>query len=355
MSYTRRYSDSITVSGSKTVSVSYPASQNGGTTSATVHYTEVVPVDVNIHVDTIPFDHSVSHVKGTVDLLTGAVVATETAEILSKEKTSNKVAETIIGGFFSYIRSEISQQIAELTQAIDAHTMHLKELMQSCIAKTKQMEGDFNRISNRYLKIFDDLNNELSNRIFELDRAAFIFKKETDNQKIRTSDNDLVNTIAIFGKESSDLHSKISASIAKKRALDTLNKSKLFLWQQKKLNTTIQQSMINDNTSYSIFLPVCFIETNNVSNQINKSIFSTDYVSTLKDKSQRNELIEQFSSDKLEWGKMKQYDQKNISLYFNTELNEQSSANDTHSMRVRDMIQKIANISSINVIHLQQN
>ena len=48
MSYSRSYSETITVSGSKTVNVSYPASQNGGTTSATVHYTEYVPVNVNI-------------------------------------------------------------------------------------------------------------------------------------------------------------------------------------------------------------------------------------------------------------------------------------------------------------------
>ncbi|MDO9258116.1 MAG: hypothetical protein Q7U54_21575, partial [Bacteroidales bacterium] len=335
--------------------VSYPASQNGGTTSATVHYTEVVPVDVNIHVDTNPFDNSVEHCGNNVNLLTAAVVATESAEIISKELNSQKVANTIIGGFFSYIRSEISQQIAELSLSIDAQTMHLKELMQSCRAKSIQMEGDFNRIASRYVKIFDDLNNELSNRIFALDKPAFTFKKETDNQKTRTSENDLVSTVAIFGKESSDLQSKISASIAKKRALDTLNQSKLFLWQQKKLNTTIQQSMINENIACSIYLPVCFIETNNISNQINKSVFSTNYLSVLNEKSQKNELIEQFSSNKLSWSKLNPFDLKNISLYFNTELNNKSYANDPHSLRVREMIQKIATINSINAINIQHN
>ena len=355
MSYTRRYSDSITVHGSKTVSVSYPASQNGGTTSATVNYTEVVPVDVNIHVDTIPFDQSVNHVKGRVDLLTGAVVATESAEIVSKEINSNKVANTIIGGFFSYIRSEISQQIAELSLNIDAQTMHLKELMQSCIAKTKQMEGDFNRIASRYIKIFDDLNNELSNRIYELDKPAFVFKKETDNQKIRTTGNDLVNTVAIFGIESGNLQSRISASIAKKRALDTLNKSKLFLWQQKNLNTTIQQSMINENEAYTIYAPICFIETNNISNQINRNVYSTDYLVDLKEKNKVNELIEKFSTNNIAWGKLKLIDQKNIYLYFNTELNNNSSANDPHSLRVREMIQQMADFNTINAINVQHN
>jgi len=179
MSYTRRYSETV----SKTVSVSYPSSQEGGSTSVTVD----IPVDVNIHVDTSPFDRSVENCGENVNILTAAVVATESAEIASREFNSRKVANTILGGFFSYIRSEISQQVAELSQNIDADFMHLKELAKSCLAKKKQMEGDYNRISSRYVKIFGDLNNELTNRIYELDKPAFVFKKETDHQKIRYS------------------------------------------------------------------------------------------------------------------------------------------------------------------------
>jgi len=354
MSYTRNYRETITVNGSKTVSVSYPASQNGGSTSATVHYTEEVPVSVNIHVDTNSFDKSVNHVNGNVDLLTGAVLATEAAEIASKATNAVKVGDTIVNGFFSYIRSEISQQIAELSQNIDAHLMHLKELAQSCLSKKTQMEGDYVRISGRYVKIFDDLNNELSNRVFELDKPAFVFKKETDNQKIRTSSNDLVNTVTVCGIESSDLQSKIGASIAKKRALDTLNKAKVFLWQQKKLNTTIQHSMLNESVPCSIYAPCCYVETNNANNQIDKNIYSTDFLSVLKDKSKNNEIVEQFSSNSISWSIPSQVAQKNISLYFNTELNNSSTANDQHSLRVREMILKIASIASINVINFQQ-
>lgn len=353
MSYTRRYRETVTGRVRKTVYVSYPASQNSGSVPYVIDEEVAIPVEVNIDVDTRPFDRSVQHCDDNVDLLTESVVATETAEIISKEKNSRMVADTIIGGFFSYIRSEISQQISELTQNIDAQLMHLKELAQSCLAKKKQMEGDYNRISSRYVKIFEDLNNELSNRIFELDKPAFVFKKETDNQKIRTSDNDLVNTVAIFGKENSDLQSKISSSIAKKRALDTLNKAKIFLWQQKNLNNTIQQSMLNENISCTIFAPVCFIETNNLNNQVDKNIFSNDYLTVLKDKSPNNKIMERFSSNSA-WVNLKKDDQQNISLYFNTELNNKSIANDQHSVRVREMIQKLSNISAINTLNFKQ-
>ncbi|MBK5214796.1 MAG: hypothetical protein JJE55_14185 [Flavobacteriaceae bacterium] len=350
MSYDRSYSEIITVRGSKTISVSYPASERGGTTSATVHYTEEVPVNVNINVDTDPFDYSVEDCNMNVNLLTGAVVATEAAQLVSINNNSKKVAKTIVSGFFGYIRSEISQQVAELSVNIDAQLMHLKELSQSCLAKKKQMEGDFLRISGHYVKIFEDLNSELSNRIFELDKPAFVFKKELDNQKIRSSNNDLVNTVAIFGKESGELQSKVSASIAKKRALDTLTQAKIFLWQQKKLNCTVQKSMINESIATSQFSPVCFIETKADKNQIDKSLFAPNFITAFQNTSKRNELLEQFSEPSKSWRIMSTTYNDNLKIYFNAEVNKTYSTAEPHSVRVKEMIQKISNLGSINVL-----
>jgi hypothetical protein len=342
MSYTRSYHEVV----SKTVSVSYPKSDSGGTTSVTVD----IPVDVNIHVDTLPFDKSVHHCDNNVDLLTAAVVATESAEIISKEKNSAKVGETIVGGFFSYIRSEISQQVAELKQSIDAQLMHLKELSQACLAKKTQMEGDYNRISSRYGKIFEDLNNELSNRITELDKNTFLFKRETDNQNIRTTDNDLVTTVAIFGAESGDLQSKLSASIAKKRALDTLNKAIIFLLQQKQLNSTIRLSMLNENTEELYSVPICFVEFNHANNQNSTSLFIADQLISTHEKDINKELVDNFRSGTLKWETIPIDYQKTLGLFFDIELNTKFFSNDPHSVRVRERIQKIINLGSIKII-----
>ncbi len=353
MSYSRSYHETITVRGSKTVSVSYPASQSGGSTSVTVNYTENVPIDVNIHVDTVPFDHSVDKCNTNVNLLTTAVVATETAQVASINKNSQKVADTIIGGFFGYIRSEISQQVAELSQQIDAQIMHLRELAQSCVAKKKQMENDYNRISGRYFKIFNDLNHELDNRVYELDKPTFVFKKETDSQKNRTSGNDLVGTVAIFGSECGGLQSKLSASIAKKRALDTLNQAKIFLWQQKKLNHTIQQSMLNENDSSRKYSPVCLIETSNEKKLTDKKLFTSDYIAGLQDHSVKKELTEQFSESSGAFGPIPASYRDHLSLYLNTEINKAYAASNPHDTRVKDMIRKLADLGSIAVIKSQ--
>lgn len=350
MSYTRSYRETITVSGSKTVSVSYPASQNGGSTSATVYYTEDVPVNVNIDVDTNPFDDSVENCNANVNLLTGAVVATETAQIASIDKNSKQIANTIISGFFGYIRSEISQQVSELSQSIDAHLMHLSELAQSCLSKQKQMQNDYVRISGRYAKIFEDLNNELSSRIHELDKHAFKFKKESDSQKIRSSENDMVSTVSVFGMESADLQSKVSASIAKKRAFDTINKTKVFLWQQKKLNTTVQQSMQNESISCFRYIPVCYFESNSNINQTDKKLYTADIVSSKIEDWRKNEILDYFSINKLNWDKISVENSTILKSIIHSEINNRITSNDPHAIRVKNMIQKIANLNEINVI-----
>jgi len=370
MSYSRKYKEIVSEKISKRLEVSYSTDNEGklnkiqveidnrshtfsGRGSKTIDITAEIPVTVEIEVDTRPFDTSVEDCNSNVNLLTGAVVATEAAQIISIDKNAKKVGKTIVDGFFSYIRSEISQQIAELTQGIDSQLMHLRELSKAVVDKKRQMEGDFLRISSRYIKTFDDLNNELSNRIFELDKPTFVFKKELDNQSIRTSNNDLVNTVAIFGKEGSELQSKISASIAKKRALDTLNKAKLFLWQQKKLNNTVQQSMLNESAASLQYSPVCFIETKADKNQISKGLYAPSFVSALQENHIKNELIEQFNESTNSWSTITKDYTDNLKLYFNSELNKSYTTADQHSVRVKEMIQNIANIGSIQTISIQ--
>jgi hypothetical protein len=353
MSYSRKYRERIAVPYSGTVRYSYPASEKGGSGTAQYSGTAYEDVNVNIEVDTIAFDNSVESCNTNVNLLTGAVVATEAAQILSIDRNAKKVGKTIVDGFFGYIRSEISQQIAELTQGIDSQLMHLSELSKAVADKKRQMEGDFLRISSRYIKTFDDLNNELSNRIFELDKPTFVFKKELDNHSSRTTGNDLVNTVAIFGKEGTELHSKISASIAKKRALDTLHKAKIFLWQQKKLSNTVHQSMLNESTESPQYSPVLFMETKADKSQISKGIHASSFVTALQDNQAKNELLEQFNEPTNSWSAISKDYTDNLKLYFNSELNKSYTAVDQHSVRVKEMIQKMANLASIQTISVQ--
>ena len=374
MSYIRKYSETITENISKNLEVRYINKQNvkpyidvkidnsnfifqiedinerPQTKKANIQ--AVIPVLVEINVDTNPFDQSVSHVNSNIDILTGAVIASEAAQIASIHENSKKVGNTIVSGFFSYIRSEISQQIAELTQNIDSQLMHLRELSIAVVNKKKQMFNDFERISSRYIKIFDELNSELSNRIYELDKPTFLFKKETDKQAIRSVSNDLVNTATVFGFENSDLHSKISTSIAKKRTYDTIIKARKFLSEQNVLNKTIHRSMLNENVDGFKFAPICFVETQNNVNQFEKELFSNDYINYLGDNQSKEYLLNQFSSKSISWKTMDSELNENIKMFFNSELAKSYDSIDSHSTRVKEMILKLSSSNSINVINL---
>jgi hypothetical protein len=326
---------------SGSVGYSYPASQYGG--SGTAHYsgTTYEDVSVNIDVDTEPFDSSVANCNSSVNLLTGAVVATEAAQIASIDKNSKKIAGTIVDGFFSYIRSEISQQVMALSQKIDSHLLHLKELAKSCAAKQKQMETDYNRISSRYLKIFDNLNHELENRIFELNKPAFVFKRGSDGHLNRTSENDLVSVVTVFGSEEGELQAKISAAVAKKRALSAIDQSNTFLWKQKKLQSTINRSMLNENVSATKYSPVCYIETIGEENQTGRNVYQPGCVPEVN----KNEMIENFKSQ--DWTAVTKEQKDNLQRYFNSEVSNACTRSSQHDERVKDMIVRLFDVNSI--------
>lgn len=338
MSYKRSFRKTIPVhySGSKTVSVSE------GTRSVTVNYSGTVyeDVNVNIDVDTRSFDTGVASCNNSVNLLTGAIVAAKEAHIESIDLNAKEIGSTIVKGFFKTIRTEISQQIMELSQQINSNLTHLRELVKACEAKKKQMEVDYNRTSDQYLNIFDDLNKELENRIFELNKPAFVFKRNSDNQTTRTSGNDLVSTVAVFGKEVGELQAKISTSIAKKRALDTINQANVYLWKQKKTENAIAQSMLNSNVAASIFIPVCFLETLDEKNQINKKV----YQSTLLSQINSNNIIENIKAKSCT--NIPKESKENIQRYFNTEISNSFSSNDLRNNRVKDMVVKLLDLSS---------
>ena len=79
MSYTESFSRSIAVHYSGTVTVNYPASEHGGSTTASYSGTAYEQVDVDIHVDTAPFDASVANCNNHVNGLTASVGAMNTA------------------------------------------------------------------------------------------------------------------------------------------------------------------------------------------------------------------------------------------------------------------------------------
>ncbi|MBO8455227.1 MAG: hypothetical protein IAC08_02335 [Bacteroidetes bacterium] len=342
MSYSRSFSKTISVYYSGTASTT--VSVGGQSRSVSVPYSGYAQevVTVRVHVDTDPFDYSVGKCNNNVNLLTGAVVATESAQIASIRDNSRKVAQTIINGFFKTVRSEISQQIVELKSRIDATLLHLHELSKRCVEKQVQMEKDYNMITSRYSKVFTDLDNELSNRIHELDRPAFVFRKTSGECVSPVMDSDMVTTVAVSGLEQSSLEAKISASVAKKTALDAIMKANRFLEINQKTDSILDKCILPMEGEASYYAPVCYMESSDNQEKSMKRIYSQERLPEMD----KDQFVEKIGS--AEWPRPDEATVSRLRKCFNAEVNAHySNSSAPHDVRVSEYINRLFDINSI--------
>lgn len=341
MSYSRSFSKRIELHYSGTVH--YPPSKDGGSVpfSGTVYE----DVHVNVEVDTTAFDHSVGECNNTVGVLTGSVVATEAAQTASIHSKAIQVGDTIINGFFKTVRSEISQQIMELKNRIDATLLHLNALSKRCVEKQQQMQQDYQRLTGQYLKIFTDLNSELKNRIYELDKPAFLFKQESDKSSYRTLNSDMVSTVTVSGAENSRVEAMISASVAKKSALRTISVVNAFLDKQRRTDNILHKSIRNENVDAVYYTPVCYIETNGSDNRIDRKVYQPNMIDAKSNRTILDSFINMEG-----WKDFSGNNAEQIKLNFNAELSRRYQTSDAHEIRVRDYMARMFNNNDIQII-----
>lgn len=312
MSYRRTYQGYV--SGS--VEYSYPASERGGTGYA--HYQE--PVYITIDVDTDVFDASVEHCTDAVNALTGAVVATEAAQVESKRRASKQIAASIVKGFFGYVGADLSQKIKELASKCESLFFALMGHKENCLSKSKQMQDDYNRISKRYSKIFEDLDKETVSRIEVLDRPTFQFAETAQNLIDRNSNTELLGISTISANESIKLETVLSCSHVKQQASILLAKANNYLQGTYRLANSVRDMLDESQVEEEIMLPVMFVES--VLNSDNKEtkIIGTDEEFTPSGESIDSQLRSRFMSKDVEWDDMKTEDFEKVISYLNADV-----------------------------------
>ncbi|HNV80212.1 MAG TPA: hypothetical protein PKH45_00015 [Tenuifilaceae bacterium] len=288
-------------------------------------------------VDTNPMAqeiHSVSnHIKGT----TTAVVAMQTAVVLAEKKAADHVCDNVNKGFYTLIRSQISQKIAKLQSDVDSHLMQLNAQKKQLLAIRGRMERDYNMISSRYLKLFNGLNQNLKQRIFELDKPTVDFAVK-ELEKVSNRTKYLTATVPVSQLESLAASQKIIASNVKFRGLKVINSMSNFLAdmsEQKKLTDKIlldERSTV-ENTSLSV--PIVISECNfdkfdnkNIDIQLNNVQLSKQTQLTIKNTVNSN-------IENIEWQPSKEID-KEVKSEFSKYLSNSGS-----SQRVKDMANKL--------------
>lgn len=312
MSYRRSYTGYVHYSGT----VSYPASQNGGSVS----YSGSEPVYITIDVDTNAFDASVGHCNNAVNALTGAVVATEAAQVESKRQASKQIASTIVKGFFDYVGADLSQKIKELSSKCESLFIALMGHKDNCLSKSKQMQDDYNRISKRYSKIFEDLDKETVSRIEVLDKPTFQFAESAQNLVDRNSNTELLGISTISANENIKLETVLSCSHVKQQASVLLDKANCYLQGTYRLANSVRDMLDDFQAENDILLPVMFVES--VKNIENKEIriIGTDDSFTPSGDAVDSTLRSKFMSKDVEWGNMNSNDFDKVISYLNAEV-----------------------------------
>lgn len=312
MSYRRSYTGYVHYSGT----VSYPASQNGGSVS----YSGSEPVYITIDVDTNAFDASVGHCNNAVNALTGAVVATEAAQVESKRQASKQIASTIVKGFFDYVGADLSQKIKELSSKCESLFIALMGHKDNCLSKSKQMQDDYNRISKRYSKIFEDLDKETVSRIEVLDKPTFQFAESAQNLVDRNSNTELLGISTISANESIKLETVLSCSHVKQQASVLLDKANCYLQGTYRLANSVRDMLDDSQAENDILLPVMFVESVKNIENIDTRIIGTDGSFTPSGDVVDSTLRSRFMSKDVEWGDMNSNDFDKVISYLNAEV-----------------------------------
>lgn len=312
MSYRRSYTGYVHYSGT----VSYPASQNGGTTS----YSGSEPVYITIDVDTDAFDASVINCNNAVGGLTSAVVATEAAQIESKKRASAKIAASIVKGFFEYVGADLSQKIKELSSNCEALFVALMGHKDNCLSKNNQMRDDYHRISKRYSKIFEDLDKETVSRIEVLDRPTFQFADSAQKVIDRNANSELLGMSTVSANENIKLETILSCSHVKHQASVLIEKANDYLQGTYRLSNSVRDMLEDSSNEEDILVPVLFTETIYSETQTESKVYGTDakYGPTAENASEQ--ILSRFLSKDILWDDMISSDFEKVVSYLNSAI-----------------------------------
>jgi len=259
MSYSQTYQGYVEYSGY--ANYNYGPSQSGGSGSA--YYSGSVPVDVTIHVDTGPFDNSVDRFNTSIGVLGGSVVAMKIAQCDAINQAADNVSLAIINGFFGTINTELSQQLQALDSAIKAGLGLILNQGKAVTAKKSDMDSDYNRISSRYIKIFENLDDECYKRIITLDRPSFNLSQKVQKQLINDAacNAAAMNLLAVYEIASSK--TLIIISSLNKKTLEILQTLHSYIMQESNVKTLINSLLFNEEIAEKIpvYIPVVWCES----------------------------------------------------------------------------------------------
>lgn len=346
MSYRQNYSASVSYSGSKTVS--YPASENGG--SKTVYYEGNIPIDISILVDTDDFDTSVHHCNTQVNALTASVAAMNAAQVASIQKSSKAIADHITNGFFNLVKSEISQNTTVLFSKMQSSIGLIKEKTDFVSNRMNTMQSDYARMLSWYANIFLNLDEETRRRIIELDKPAFQLSRTVLQKQLSEAEAKQTASFLLGLDENIVLQSKLGVANLNGKVATTIYRIASYVNQEniytKKVKDMMHHKSYRANTE--TFMPVIYLESDSLDDDESRANVFTSQTSLFEKEDIQKETKNFFAQERIPTDS--ETDEALIDKSFNKIFERESAAsnqeNDETAKRVFEMIRTLKNQNS---------
>ena len=271
-------------------------------------------------VDTQELAQGLYSVTPHIDGTTGAVIAMQGAVIVAERNAAANICDNVNRGFFSLIRSQISQKMAICRSQVEARLLELRDLSLKLSSVKTTMQRDFQMIAARYTKLFHSLDLALLSRICELDKPLLdLVQKDLLRHQGRA--RGLQAAVPMHQMESVASSQFIAASATRERAQSAIGAMSRFVQEsnrQDRLTASILDAE-SEATDAGSFLPFAMVELDSLQTRQHQWQYHMCTPPVAEVGRQLKNAIEHqiFSSlQRLEWRAPEAEDQERVAQYF---------------------------------------
>lgn len=213
----------------------------------------------DIDVSTQPMADKMREVSHHVNATTTAVGVMETAVIAQEKSSTDQICGKLDVGFFNVVMSQIAQRVANESAKTQALAIELMQQQKAIKNLQNRMSGDYNMISARYAKLFGSLNQELKNRITELDKPLMQYCTQNIKQ-LQNRIYGLVSGVPVLQSESLTAMQAIAAARLKHNAQDLIENVAEYVKHDKQQQDTTERLWNEGQQEVVYYVPMVFDE-----------------------------------------------------------------------------------------------
>ena len=199
--------------------------------------------------------NAVGETRSAVNAMMASVVAAEAA-------AAQRVSRNVTTGFLGLISSQLMQKKIESQTVMQSKCQVLGHYNRQLGRLKAQLQNDFMRITNRYAKIINQLNENLRSRVYRLDAPA----AEVSDDGYQALDKRVLVSgapISLFEQDVLALSNQVCVSRCKDSCAKALPEVQNFVIQLKKLKKAMDASVrpVKRERTGRISMPVVIMES----------------------------------------------------------------------------------------------